>query len=41
MWGGRLAMQRPTSRVGAAIVVGVWLVAAAVAAVLTARWLGH
>jgi hypothetical protein len=34
-----LALQRPSSRVGAALVVTVWLVAAAIAAALTVRWL--
>jgi uncharacterized membrane protein YkvA (DUF1232 family) len=37
----RLAVQRPTSRVGAAIIVTVWLVAATIAAILTVRWLGQ
>lgn len=33
-------MERPTSRLGAALIIAVWLTVTAVAAVLAARWAG-
>jgi uncharacterized membrane protein YkvA (DUF1232 family) len=37
----RLAMERPTSWLGAALIVGVWMFVLAVGGVLVARWLGR
>ena len=36
----RLMMERPTSRLGGALIVAVWTIVIGITAVLTARWLG-
>ena len=37
----RLATERPTSRLGAALIITTWLIVAAIAIVLAVRWLGR